>query len=312
MASSPLRSKSYHARSVSLPSRTRPLIPQFDDHLCRLNASSEATTSSLLSISNTISGLENVYDCVDELLRLPHTQQRLGQECNEKSVEEVLDGYLRLLDACVATKDIFSLTKEDVKEQHSNLRRKRDASDFGGYIASRKKAKKVILKLLNDLKCIKHKDILRGLSLDKSHGTIAIFSMLKEVEIVTFCALESLLCYASGRKVQSRRSGWSLVSRLMHHERAACQAKETVVSEFANIDAAIRVLVGHQPIKSVHNKNIERVQNQLGELELSIQDAEEVLERLLRRLIRTRVSLLNILTFSITRLENPGAESSYL
>ncbi|KAG5547555.1 hypothetical protein RHGRI_013293 [Rhododendron griersonianum] len=292
MASSPLRSKSYHARSVSLPSRTHPLIHQFDDHLCRLNASSEATSSSLPSISNTISGQENVYNCVDELLRLPHTQQRLGQECNEKSVEEVFDGYLRLLDACAATKDIFSQTNEDVKEQHSNLRRKRDASDFGGYIASRKKA---ILKLLNDLKCIKHKDILRGLSLDKDHETIATFIMLKEVEAVTVCALESLLCYASGRKVQSRRSGWPLVSRLMHHERAACQAKETIVSKFEKINAAIHVLVGHQPIKSDHNKNIERVQNQLGELELSIQGAEEVLERLLRHLIRTRVSLLNIL-----------------
>ncbi|KAI8553926.1 hypothetical protein RHMOL_Rhmol05G0054600 [Rhododendron molle] len=295
MAASPLRSKSYHARSVSLPSRTHPLIPQFDDHLCRLNASSEATSSSLPSISNKIRGLENEYDCVDELLRLPHTQQRLGQECNEKSVEEVLDRYLRLLDACAATKDIFSQTNEDVKEQHSNLRRKRDASDFGGYIASRKKAKKAILKLLNDLKCIKHKDIFRGLSLDKDHENIATFSMLKEVEAVTVCALESLLCYTSGRKVQSRRSGWSLVSRLMHHERAACEAKESIVSEFEKIDVAIHVLVGHQPIKSDNNKNIERVQNQLGELELSIQGAEEVLERLLRHLIGTRVSLFNIL-----------------
>ncbi|KAH7853073.1 hypothetical protein Vadar_032958 [Vaccinium darrowii] len=141
MASSPLRSKSYHARSISLPSRSHPLIPQFDEHLCRLRASSEATSSS--SISSKLHGLENLYDCVDDLLLLPHTQQRLGQDCNKKSVEEALDGYLRLLDACAATKEIFSQTKEDVKEQLSILRRKRDAGDFGGYVASRKKVKQL-------------------------------------------------------------------------------------------------------------------------------------------------------------------------
>ncbi|KAG5547557.1 hypothetical protein RHGRI_013295 [Rhododendron griersonianum] len=95
--------------------------------------------------------------------------------------------------------------------------------------------------------------------------------------------------------MQSRGSRWSLVSMFMHHKRATCQAKETVVSEFEKVDAAVHALIGHKPIKSDDNKNIETVQIELGELELSIQGVEEVLERLLRRLIRTRVSLLNIL-----------------
>ncbi|XP_058216621.1 uncharacterized protein LOC131327474 [Rhododendron vialii] len=235
------------------------------------------------SISNRLSGLENLYDCVDDLLLLPQTQQRLARESNEKWVGEALDGYLRLLDACAATKDIFSQTKEDVKEQLSILRRKRDASDIGGYLASRKKAKKVIQKLLKDLKRIENKDTLNVPSLDKDHESIATFRMLNEVEAVTVSALESLLCHTLGMNVQSR-SGWSLVSKLIHHKRATCQAKETFISEFEKLDAAV-----HSPI------SIATVQNQLGELELSIQVVEEVLERLLRRLIRTRVSLLNIL-----------------
>ncbi|XP_058213856.1 uncharacterized protein LOC131325554 [Rhododendron vialii] len=283
MSSSPLRSKSYHARSVSLPSRSHPLIPQFSEHLCRLSTS-EATSSSLPSISNRLSGLENLYDCVDDLLLLPQTQQRLARESNEKWAGEALDGYLRLLDACAATKDIFLQTKDDVKDQLSVLRRKRDASDIGGYLASRKKAKKVIQKLLKDLKSIENKDTLNVPALDKDHESVATFSMLKEVEAVTVSALESLLCYTLGTNVQSRRSGWSLVSKLIHHQRATCQAKETFISEFEKLDAAV-----HSPI------NFETMQNQLGELELSIQVVEEVLERLLRRLIRTRVSFLNIL-----------------
>ncbi|KAH7851189.1 hypothetical protein Vadar_008386 [Vaccinium darrowii] len=260
----------------------------------QISASSEATSSSLPSISNTLHSLENLYDFVDDLLLLPQTRKSLGRQCNGKFFEEALDGYLRLLDTCAATKDIISQTKEDVKEQLSNLRRKRDATDFGGYLNSRKKVKKAIQKLLNYSKRIVNKGMLLNLAMDKDHETVATFSMLKEVEAVTVSALESLLCYASGTKVQSRESGWCLVSKLMHHKKAACQMKETIVGEFEKIDAAIHVLIGRQPTKS-DNKNIETVQNQLGELELSVQGLEEVLERLLRRLIRTRVSLLNIL-----------------
>ncbi|KAI8553920.1 hypothetical protein RHMOL_Rhmol05G0054000 [Rhododendron molle] len=283
MSSSPLRSKSYHARSVSLPSRSHPLIPHFSEHLCRLCAS-EATSSSMPSISNRLSGLENLYVCVDDLLLLPQTLQRLARESNEKLVGEALDGYLRLLDACAATKDILSQTKDDVKEQLSVLRRKRDASDIGRYLTSRKKAKKVIQKLLKDLKSIENKETLNVPALENDHESLATFSMLKEVEAVTVSALESLLCYTLGTNVQSRRSGWSLVSKLIHHKRATCQAKETVINEFEKLDAAV-----DSPI------SIETVQNLLTELELSIQAVEEVLERLLRHLIRTRVSLLNIL-----------------
>ncbi|KAI8553925.1 hypothetical protein RHMOL_Rhmol05G0054500 [Rhododendron molle] len=156
----------------------------------------------------------------------------MARESNGKWVGEALDGYLWLLDACAATTDIFSQTKENVKEQLSVLRRKRDSSDFGGYLASRNKAKKVIQKLLKDLKSIESKDTLNVPALDKDQETVATFGMLKEVEAVTVSLLKSLLCYILGMNVKSRRSGWSLVSKLIHHKRAACQAKETVISEF--------------------------------------------------------------------------------
>ncbi|KAL7237283.1 hypothetical protein ACSBR2_003551 [Camellia fascicularis] len=290
MASSHLRSKSHHARSVSFPSTSHPHIPQFSDHSCRLRAFSEATCSSLPSISNRLSGLEDLYDCVDDLLLQPHTQQTFSQEGHMKWAHEVLDGFLRLLDACAATKDIFSKTKEDVKEQLSVPCRKRDvnASNFDRYLASRKKVRKAIQKLLKDFKSVENED----------REIVPIVSTLREVEVITLEVLESLLCYAAGTKVQSRRGGWSLVSKLMHPKsNSGCQAKEINMSEFETVDAALHSLTvaGHKPSKFDDNKNIETLQNQLGKLELSIEGLQEVLERLLRRLIKTRVSLLNIL-----------------
>ncbi|PSS08246.1 DNA double-strand break repair Rad50 ATPase [Actinidia chinensis var. chinensis] len=283
MVSNTLRSKShYHARSVSFPSRSLPLIAEFDEHLGRLRAS-EATSSSLTAISDILSGHEDLYDCVNDLILLQHTKQI----CNEKWAGGWLDGYLKLLDACATAKAIFSQTKEEVKELHSLMWRKGDASTSEGYLTSRKKAKKVIEKLRKDLKSTGNKD--------RDRENVPIVSMLKEVEEVTCAVLESLLSYTAGTKAKSARSGWSLVPKLMHQKRGSCQAKEKVFGEFEKIDGVVHALAGHKPSKFDDNMNIETLQNHLQELESSIEGIEEVLERLLRHLIKTRVSLLNIL-----------------
>ncbi|KAL7207066.1 hypothetical protein ACSBR2_019709 [Camellia fascicularis] len=102
---------SYHAHSVSLPSiSSHPPIPQFNEHLCRLRAC-ESTSSSFPSINNRLEGLQDLYNCVDDLLLLPHTEQ----ESNKRWVEEALDGYLRLLDVCATTRDVLSQTKQHVQ-----------------------------------------------------------------------------------------------------------------------------------------------------------------------------------------------------
>ncbi|KAK2665707.1 hypothetical protein Ddye_004281 [Dipteronia dyeriana] len=57
---------------------------------------------------------------------------------------------------------------------------------------------------------------------------------------------------------------------------------------FAKVDAALSTLTNK-------SDNISCVQNQLKELESNIQDLEEGIECLSRHLIKSRVSLLNIL-----------------
>ncbi|KAI8533237.1 hypothetical protein RHMOL_Rhmol11G0282000 [Rhododendron molle] len=126
MSSSPLRSKSgYHACSISLPPRPHPLIPQGDEHLCRLRAFGP-TSSSLSSVAERLSVLEGLYECLDDSLVLPHTQQVFSQQRQEKWVEDALDGFLRLLDFCAIAKDISTQTKQDLQGLLLTLRRRRD------------------------------------------------------------------------------------------------------------------------------------------------------------------------------------------
>ncbi|TQE01753.1 hypothetical protein C1H46_012697 [Malus baccata] len=100
----------HHTHSNSLPSRSHPFIPEFDEKLCRLKASPSS------SISHRLNGLQDMLECVERFLLLPLSQQALAQECGDKWINELLDGSLRLLNECGIIKDALSQTKERTHE----------------------------------------------------------------------------------------------------------------------------------------------------------------------------------------------------
>ena len=290
MASSPLNQKSnYHARSISLPSKPHPLIVQCKEHLCKLGAS-DASSSTSSSLGNKLSCLQDLHECVEKLLQLPLTQQAIVQEHNNTWVEELLDGSLRLLDVCSAAKDALIHTKECARELQSIIRRRRGGEmelerEVKKYLMSRKVVKKAVQKALKGIerKCA-----------DKNHETLVMVSTLREIEAATLNVFESLLSYIAGPKSRSQSSNWSLVLKLVHPKRVACENEETERSELEKVDAALYSITGQTTCKSDYSVHVENVQNTLGQLEPIVQDLEEGLECLFRRLIKTRVSLLNI------------------
>ncbi|XP_008236112.1 PREDICTED: uncharacterized protein LOC103334903 [Prunus mume] len=275
----------FHTRSNSFPSRPHPIVQEVDEHLCRLRSSEVTSASS--SISYKLTGLQELHSCVDRLLQLPLTQQALAQEQNEKSTNELLDGSLRILDVCSSAKDALLQTKEYAQDLQSIMRRKRGSesgaltTEFRKYLTSRKMVKKAIHKAMGNLKASSFS------SLNKDNETIAVVSTLRDVEAVTLSVFESLLSFISGPKSKPS-SSWSLVSKIIHTKRVACE-EETEANEFAQVDAALQSFI--KTSKSDH-KNAD---NQLNNLESCIQDQEEQLECLFRQFIKTRVSLLNIL-----------------
>ena len=132
-------------------------------------------------------------------------------------------------------------------------------------------------------------------SIDKNHETQAIISTLREVETVNSAVLESVLTFIAGKRLQSNLSNWSLVSKLVHPKRVAPKGDEKNVKELEKVDAALQSLIGHKKSKSDCLTNVEGVQNWLGKLETSIQDVEEGIENHFRCLLKTRVSLLNMI-----------------
>ncbi|PIA46807.1 hypothetical protein AQUCO_01500388v1 [Aquilegia coerulea] len=262
MAASPLNLKaSYHVRSISLPSRSHPLTLNIEEQLCRLR-SSEAT-----SCSSSLSGLSSLYESIEDLLQLSQTSLSKSSKC----VNEVLDGSLGLLDICSTTRDVFMQIKECVQDLQSTLRRRKElnlANEVGLYMIARKKVNKLIQKCLTDeLKRAENKNTNSSI-IEKDQSLLVIISVLKEVESITLSMFKSLLSSVSSPKLQTKTNGWSFVSKL----------------------------IGKKSSQGIQVMNVEDIQKSLDLMQSSMQGLDGELECIYKSLIKTRVSLLNILS----------------
>ncbi|KAI6688437.1 hypothetical protein NL676_025265 [Syzygium grande] len=240
---------SSHFRSISLPSRSHPLTTTVEEHLSRLRSSQTVSSSS--SASQSLGELEDLYDCIDDLLRLPLTQQM----------------------------------KECVQELKSSFRRKkRGDSSFSfeveGYINSRKKLNKLITKYLRNLK----KKGPKKASLNE-----ATFSVLTEAGEISLSVFGSLLGFLALTCASTKPRGWSLVSKLLEAKCVSCDGGEET-NEVQGLDA---LLLSLRSSKDINNQAGD-LSKRLEELEPSIQEIEDDLECIFRRLVKLRVSLLNI------------------
>ncbi|KAK8320441.1 hypothetical protein V6Z11_A12G037800 [Gossypium hirsutum] len=249
-------------RSNNFPrsSRQHPLATEVNEHLNRLRASKEASTSSS-SIIHKLNGFQDLYDCVVNFLQLSLSHHALTHEC----ADELLDGSLRLLNLCSTAKEIKISEAEIVSEVRK-------------YMSSKKVAKKTIHKALGNLKVIQRKNTV---------SPSETVSMLKEIEALTCSMFEDLLSLISKPKPRS----WLSVLKLLQQSRIVYEDAERNVNEIEKVDVALKSF----GITKSEIINLE-MQNQLKDLELVIQDLEDGLECLFRCMIKARVSLFNILT----------------
>ncbi|KMT12774.1 hypothetical protein BVRB_4g088680 [Beta vulgaris subsp. vulgaris] len=256
---------SYHTRSYSFPSNSHPIVDQLDESLCRLRSSQAASTS---SVTNKLTDLKDLYKCVEEFLQLPLNQKNVSQT---QCVEQVLDGSLRLLDICNTSRDVLVQSRERLQDIQSVLRRRCSGelnitNEVAEYIKTRKTSKKIIKKCLKDIK-----------EVDNTNEA----NVLNEVQAMTVEVFKSMLSYIGG----SKKSSWSF-SKLISQK----SEKETTasISEFDAVDATLELIC--------HKKTANVDMSQLVKLESEIQEIDEVLECLFRHLVKTRSTLLNVLS----------------
>ncbi|XP_068305517.1 uncharacterized protein [Pyrus communis] len=203
-------------------------------------------------------GLAELYNCIEELVLSPVTQQALRHQQCKAIVEEALDGSVGLLDSCGSARDILLTMKEHVQNIQSALRRRTGdiETTVHSCICFRKKAKKSIAKSLRELK-IMETDLGSFHLLDCDHGVLIVLKLLREL---------------SDQQKKAKR-----FTKVGSVDVALCSLHGNI----RRSDAKIDVLV---------------VQWRLDTLDCSISSLDAGLEIFFRYLLQHRVSLLKVLT----------------
>ncbi|KAL8059347.1 hypothetical protein ABFX02_03G080800 [Erythranthe guttata] len=259
----------FHSRSNSFPSQSHPTIESVEDQLCRLRADSKTN-----SLCANLASLRNLHEGINDLIQMPSVQQTLS---NENWIHELLEGSLKLVDLCALSREIVCLTKESVQDLESSIRRNKadtaTSADVSAYAASRKKITKMVNKSIKNLKSFNH----------KSTTDNDLWTMLKEAESQDLSVLKSALILLSGENERSNQTSWSLLSKFTQNNRVYSESGAEDLSSL-NIQ------------KSTKNMDSKNMLKQLKSSEMIIQEIEEGLEALFRSLVKTRVSLLNVLS----------------
>ncbi|KAK4761346.1 hypothetical protein SAY87_006239 [Trapa incisa] len=295
-SSSSSSNKFYHIRSNSLPSRPHPVIMQLEKDLHSLRASE--TTCATSSLASKLHSLQDLHECADTLLSLPLVQKAFTQKNGQRWVDELLDGTLRLLDMCSTAKNGLLQTKDALQELLSGMRRRKGgenalADEIRKYLSLRKSVKKAMKKAVSSLKSRKFESTSHVV--DDEAATFV--SLLMEVEAASSAVLGSVTCLiTSSRRRSSSCKSPSIISKLMHQRTVALEMEKADLNELAKQDIALESLVSRRTSKVHDLIQVEQLQNNLNILESDIENLEDGLESLSRRLIKSRVSLLNILS----------------
>ncbi|CAN4123070.1 unnamed protein product [Withania somnifera] len=269
-----------HVRSTSLPTATHPLIASAEENLQRLKSSEGTSTSSHSTICQRLDGLIKLYECVDDVLRLQLSEQVLSNEKHAKSLEQVSNGSLKVLDTCNIIKDAFSQMKESVQLLEIQV-----TDEINAYMSSNKKTKEMINRCFRDLKNTEKNDTI----VIENTDVASLISLIEGAEDISLSVLESTLSFVFHRKMRSKANCRSLISKLLKSKRVSCEGAD--ISEVEKIDKELLLLQS----KQTDHSHIQDILKRLATFESSIQELEHGLEAVFRHLIKIRVSLLNIL-----------------
>ncbi|XP_027362703.1 uncharacterized protein LOC113870308 [Abrus precatorius] len=298
---SPKHYRGYGIRSISLPTRSHPSTVQIEEELNKLKAWETSSSSEVERIFFGLSGLVELHKCIEDLLKLPLTQQALSHYHNQKWVDELLECPVRFLDILGETRDAIMLMKGNVRELQSALRRRKIGdlvieSHVSSYWSLRRNTRKECTK---SLLLLKQKDGSFGASppLDLNHHLSAVVRVLREASLITSSIFQSLVAFLSSPILKSKANNkWAFVSRLMQKGVLQCNNQQENVNELEKVDLSLCRMVMDNANKDFEAENFQSAHKELEAVVVIIEGLENGLDCLFKHLINTRVSFLNIIS----------------
>ncbi|CAN6480848.1 unnamed protein product [Victoria cruziana] len=271
-------SNSFSHRSISLPTKTNPILHRVEECL-QAAKGWQAQPHSLTS--NGIAQLKDLFFCIGNFLQMAHSQQALRRK--EKFVNHLMDDFLRLLDVCGMVKDSVQQMREQQEALQSMLRRRDQNLDVGisRYQSTRKRMRHNMIKCQQMMKTM-------GVPACPSDGCKAE-AILRDVRTNTLCVFEHLASI-----IYSHKSSRSAFSRLLGSKKQKSTDEENS-NEIEALDQALFAAYG-QLNNELAEDSVQSAVTLMKNLGLCLSEVEDELEGVFRCLINARVTLLNILT----------------
>ncbi|KAJ9541070.1 hypothetical protein OSB04_027576 [Centaurea solstitialis] len=262
------------AKSISLPCRSHPSTLRIEQELNAAKTNAVVAKLSAETICGGLSQLTVLYECMDDLLNSSATRVLIARQQNMKLVEDLVDESMKFLDVCGSIRDMVSQMKEHIRDLQCALRRRK------GELSSEKSVTKY-----NCFRKKMNKDV---------KGLVA---SLKQVDNNTTVVDSDDHHLAAVIKAVIGPNRLSLVvSKLIHKGMVACeeQQEQGVLNEFDSIDAALQTLSKYE--SSTQSDKTQIAKCRLERLEAQLECMESRLECMFRHLIRSRATLLNIIS----------------
>ncbi|KAF5767211.1 hypothetical protein HanRHA438_Chr14g0631681 [Helianthus annuus] len=234
-----------------------------------------------MSVLNFFS-LKDLQDSTNDLLHSPQLKTSLSRhEQGQTCLQMVSDSSLKMLDSCGRTKDILFLVKTHIQDLQSTFHRitlgetSSTEKKFVAYHHHRKDLRKQMLKRLKSLKITKNTSTSNKYDDD---NLMVVVNVLGEVRETIISLLDSLML-------------------LMSMPNPNPKARNSMNSNgFVQVKAKFMRMNSLSPWEKCDVHAVRCAIERLEAVESAVEDLEVELECIFKRLIRTRVLLLNILS----------------
>ncbi|KAK3131314.1 hypothetical protein QOZ80_6BG0504850 [Eleusine coracana subsp. coracana] len=276
MASSSSGGGGGHARSVSLPCRSHPILAHLHMHIRAVRGWAQDPTS----VSSGLAHVDALHAALGELLDLPEAQAALA---GAASSDRLLDSFLRLADAHGSFQEAVVELKQDVADALAAIRR-HDAARLASSLRAQRKAGKELARLATAAREGARPSRLGFLG---GGGT----SSAAEVEVV------GLLAESAAATASASAALFNIVAAMSASASAeVCSCKRTA--------ALVCLLNLNKKASSSSSSSSDEqkettsmaLMERLEELQECIQELDTGSDKVFRSLVQTRVALLNVHT----------------
>jgi hypothetical protein len=254
----------YHARSVSLPCRSHPILAHLHAHIGAVRAwAQDPPATSAPGAAAGLARVDALHGALADLLDLPEARAALSLSATG---DRLLDAFLRLADAHGSFQEAVVELKRDVAEALAAARR-RDGARLASALRSQRKAAKDLARLAACAASGGGRPSRLGLGLGGA-AEVEVAGLLAEAAAATAAASAALFGAVAAMSASA----------------SACSCKRT---------AALVCLTKKVPEEE---KETAALVERLEELEECIDGLEAGSDKVFRSLVQTRVALLNIHT----------------